>query len=71
MAADLTRLTVNLVPDAMAALDRACERTGDDRTDTVNRALLGYDQLLTLAGARGGRLRLLNPDGTQTEVKVL
>lgn len=40
--AGLTRLTVNLVPRALAALDLAAEHTGDSRTDIVNRALQVY-----------------------------
>jgi hypothetical protein len=43
---DLTKLTVNLVPNAMAALDRAALVTGDTRTDTVNRALQAYAAII-------------------------
>ena len=38
----LTRLTVNLIPRADRALTIAAEKTGDTRTDTVNRALQFY-----------------------------
>lgn len=48
----LTRITVNLTPRAALALDGVVERTGDSRTDVVNRSLLMYDLLLDLL-ARG------------------
>jgi hypothetical protein len=44
MPDDLTMLTVNLVPEAYAALGRAADREGCSRTDVVNRALLAYDR---------------------------
>ena len=43
---DLTKLTVNLVPNAVKALNHAAELTGDTRTDTVNRALQVYAALI-------------------------
>jgi uncharacterized protein (DUF1778 family) len=48
---DLTKLTVNLVPNAMAALDRAAQITGDTRTDTVNRALQAYVAIIEASNA--------------------
>jgi hypothetical protein len=42
----LTRLTVNLVPKAEAALDKAVELSGDSKTDTVNRAIQAYAYFL-------------------------
>lgn len=36
---DLTRATVNLTPRAMAALGELEQRTGDPRTDIINRAV--------------------------------
>jgi hypothetical protein len=39
---DLTRLTVNLGPAAVEALDRTSMGLGDSRTNTVNRALMLY-----------------------------
>jgi hypothetical protein len=46
MATNLTRLTVNLIPKADAALNHAADATGLSRTDTVNRALQVYDYLV-------------------------
>lgn len=42
----LTKVTVNLVPRAVDALNAAAEQTGDSRTDTVNRALQMYALLV-------------------------
>ncbi len=39
---DLTRVTVNLIPKADKAMERAAELTGDTKTDTINRALQYY-----------------------------
>lgn len=41
----LTKLTVNLVPSALEALNRAAHRLDEERTTTVNRALQLYDTL--------------------------
>lgn len=39
---ELTKLTVNLIPRSVAALDAAALTTGDSRSDVVNRALQLY-----------------------------
>jgi hypothetical protein len=44
----LTKLTVNLLPQSMAALNSAAERLGDSRTDTVNRAVQVYAKVTDL-----------------------
>jgi hypothetical protein len=60
----LTRVTVNLTPRSVTALDSAVARTGDSRTDTINRALQVYDLVLELLERGDGRsLRLKHPDG--------
>src|SRR3954469_3456113 len=38
----LTKITANLVPRAVAALNQASETTRDNRTDVINRALQVY-----------------------------
>lgn len=45
---DLTKLTVWLTPRALDALNKAAERLGDNRTDTVNRALALYSKVADL-----------------------
>lgn len=42
----LTKLTVNLLPAAIEALNEAADLCGDSRTDTVNRALQVYARLV-------------------------
>lgn len=51
----LTRLTVNLIPKAYAALSEAAELEGVSRTDALNRALQMYTYLLRMRSA-GDRL---------------
>jgi hypothetical protein len=51
---DLTRLTVNLVPRASAALDLSIELSGDSKTGTVNHALQVYAFLLSIVRDGGG-----------------
>lgn len=50
--AHLTELTVNLVPAALTALERAADRMGDTQTETINRALQLYDAV-TATGPGG------------------
>lgn len=42
MAADLTRVTANCTPRAIAALQVATEVTGDNQTDVINRSVQVY-----------------------------
>jgi hypothetical protein len=44
---DLTKLSVNLVPRALVALQLAAQTTGNSQTDTVNRALQIYAYLVS------------------------
>lgn len=53
MAAELQRVTVNLVPRSTAALTLAAELSGDSKTDTINRALQVYAYLLHIKGKGG------------------
>jgi hypothetical protein len=59
----LTRVTVNLTPRAIAALERACRATGDTKTDTINRALQVYAVVQEIADRNGGSIRLVHEDG--------
>jgi hypothetical protein len=67
--AGLTRLNLNLHPRAAAALGRVEARTGDSRTDSVNRAVQVYDVFLDLTAR--GRLQVELPDGTREVVTIL
>ena len=46
----LTRVTVNLIPKADAALEQAVRLTGYSKTDTINRALQLYAYILDCHG---------------------
>lgn len=57
---DLRRLTVNLVPRAVISLNYATEVTGDNDTDTVNRALQLY-AYITKVSEDGGLVFIEHP----------
>lgn len=59
-AEGLTRMTVNLVPASVAALDRAAELTGDSKTDIVNRALQAYTLIHDVADYGHGTMTIDN-----------
>lgn len=65
-------LTVNLLPEAWDALDKAAEITGEKKTDCVNRALIFY-AAMHQAQAKNGVLFLREtPDNEQlTRLRVL
>lgn len=67
----LTRITVNLTPRAMDALDSAVSKTSDSRTDSINRALQVYDLFLDLLARGGGSLLLKHADGETERVYIL
>jgi hypothetical protein len=51
----LERVTVNLIPRASKALEQTSRRTGDTKTDTINRALQVYAYLEEV-WANGGKI---------------
>ncbi len=67
---DLTRVTVNLTPRAVKAVNQIVGRTGDTQTDTINRALVGWAKVLRLVEAGGGELLLKDLDGTLRKVTI-
>jgi hypothetical protein len=67
----LVKISFNVTPRALAALDRAVIAGGDNRTDTINRALVAYSLLLDLAEAGGGSLTLLNQNGDKERLHLL
>lgn len=70
MSSELTRLTVNLIPKAAAALDEAVELSGDSRTDTINRAVQAYAFMLK-AHQGGGFYVRQGPGGELFRVEFL
>ncbi|WP_329105039.1 hypothetical protein OG792_31460 [Micromonospora sp. NBC_01699] len=67
----LTKVTVNLNPRAMNALNSACARTRDTKTDTINRALIVHNFVLELTASGGGSLTVVQPDGGTERVHLL
>jgi hypothetical protein len=71
VARSLVKVTVNLTPRAVDALDLACARTRDTKTDTINRALVVYNLVLELMERGGGSLTLQDRDGGTERVHLL
>ncbi|WP_326558621.1 hypothetical protein [Micromonospora sp. NBC_01796] len=67
----LVKVTVNLTPRAVNALDTACARTRDTKTDTINRALVVYNLVHDLMEHGGGNLTVQRPDGSTERVHLL
>lgn len=70
--AGLTRMTVNLTPRAMGALEWTCGRTGENKTDVINRALQVLAVVHDMLERNDGRsLVVVQPDGRSERVYVL
>ena len=67
---NLTRVTVNLIPRAMSALDRLLVVDGCGKTDAMNRAVVGYAYLQDKV-AEGAVLKLHYPTGVVEAVTFL
>jgi hypothetical protein len=50
---NLQRVTVNLTPRSLQALERAVKQTGDSQTDTINRAIQVYAYLANITENHG------------------
>lgn len=67
----LLKVTVNLIPRAVDALDVACARTRDSKTDAINRALVVYRIVLDLAARADGALVFVDREGQRERVHLL
>jgi len=67
---DTTKLTVNLIPKAVTAMEEAATLRSDSKTDTVNRALQAY-AFFVRALADGNEIYLKDPDGNLHQVRLL
>lgn len=65
-----TKLTVNLVPQAVTALELAALVTEDSRTDIVNRAIQVYEYLMNCV-ADGADIVIRSKDGTMEVIRFL
>jgi hypothetical protein len=61
----LTRITANFTPRAMQALERLSDKTGDSKTDILNRAVMVLEVVVEALDKGDGKVRVVNPDGTQ------
>ncbi len=66
---DLTKVSANFVPRAVAALDRASEITGDSRTDVLNCAVQMYAYLAKMM--YDGHLIFVENPSTGTKERVV
>lgn len=67
---NLTKVTVNLVPRAVTAMEAACTSTKDSKTDTINRALQVYQLVLELMDGRD-HFVVEHPDGSKERAYLL
>lgn len=67
----LTRVTVNLTPRSVTALERTSRVTGDSKTDTINRALQVYALIQEMAERNNGSLRIVHEDGSTERIHLL
>jgi hypothetical protein len=67
----LMKVTVNLIPRAVEALEAASARTKDSKTDTINRALQVYELVLDLEARSGGALTFMDPEGRPERIHLL
>jgi hypothetical protein len=65
----LERVTVNLTPRAWHALEATVHRTGDTKTETINRALQIYNYLDELMHS-GGAVYVQDPNGKPERLKI-
>lgn len=70
MPKELTRVTANFVPRAVAALDVAGEITGDNQTDVLNRSVQVYAYITKMID-EGNLLFVENPTTGARERLVL
>jgi hypothetical protein len=63
---NLERVTVNLTPRSVAALDSLVQLTGDTKTDAINKALQVYSYLQNVL-QNGGALYVRESDSTELE----
>lgn len=64
------RITVILIPQAAADLAEACEMTGLNKTDNVNRAIHFYNWVIKVTAA-GAQLMVQEPGGDPQVVILL
>jgi len=61
----LTRITANFTSRAAQSIERVADKTGDSKTDILNKAVMVYEVFVDALARNNGELRVVNPDGTQ------
>jgi hypothetical protein len=61
----LTRITVNFTPRATEALEKLAVKTGDSKTDILNRAVMVLEVVVEALERGQGKVIVENPDGTK------
>ncbi|WP_117209941.1 hypothetical protein [Allorhizocola rhizosphaerae] len=69
--ASLTRITANFTPRAAGALERIAEKTGDSKTDILNRSVMVYEVVLEWLERGDGKVHVVFPDGTEEVVRLM
>lgn len=67
----LTKVSVLMTEGSTSAITRASEATGDNRTDTLNRAMLVYAALVTAEPGTVIRFDLAAPGGRRRRVSII
>jgi hypothetical protein len=65
----LERVTVNLTPRAWNALEATVQRTGDTKTDTINRALQIYNYIEEIMHS-GGAVVVQDRNGKPERLRI-
>lgn len=66
----LTRVTVNLLPRTMAALERMSTE-GSTKTDVINKSIMMLELVQQLLDEEGGTLTIKRNDGTESRLYIL
>jgi hypothetical protein len=67
----LTRVTVNLTPRALAALERLSGRTGASKTDLINRGLQVLELIENMMEEDDGSLTVQRKDGAIRQLYLM
>lgn len=65
----LTKITINLAPKAVKALEEVADATGDTKTESINRAVQIYAWLQTRINA-GDQFLVLDKEGRTREIQI-
>lgn len=67
----LTRITANFTPRAAGSLERIAQKTGDSKTDILNRSVTVYEIVLEWLERGNGTVHVEYPDGSKEVVRLM